>query len=101
MANLQIKNINDDFYKQIKQLADAENRSVSQQVLYLLKEYLAKRKSIPKIKTPAQILLDLSGSWDEDADADQIIEKIKKKRVNSKKLSKGFRSHSCRNRPVT
>jgi len=40
MANLQIKNMDDDFYKKIKALADAENRSVSQQVIFLVKDYL-------------------------------------------------------------
>lgn len=42
MANLQIKNINDDFYNRIKMLAEGENRSISQQVLFLLKEYISK-----------------------------------------------------------
>ncbi len=32
MANLQIKGMNDNLYKQIKELAGLENRSVSQQI---------------------------------------------------------------------
>jgi plasmid stability protein len=90
MANLQIKNIDDDFYKKIKALADAENRSVSQQVIFLVKDYLLKRQTISKIKTPAQMLLDISGSWDEDVEADEIIARIKRHRSNSKKLEQGF-----------
>ena len=90
MANLQIKNIDDDFYKKIKALADAENRSVSQQVIFLVKDYLLKRQNISKIKTPAQMLLDISGSWDENVEADEIIERIKSHRSNSKKLEHGF-----------
>ncbi|MDA8140317.1 MAG: hypothetical protein M0036_16845 [Desulfobacteraceae bacterium] len=90
MANLQIKNIDDQFYHQIKTMAEAEHRSISQQVLYLVKEYLAKQKGLPKIKTPAQALLDLSGSWDDGQDADSIIAGIKRQRSNSKKLSKGI-----------
>lgn len=90
MANLQIKNIDDGFYKQIKLLADAENRSISQQVLFLIKDYLSKKKSISRIQTPAQLLLDLSDSWGDEIEADKIILEIKKKRSNSKKLSQGF-----------
>jgi len=90
MANLQIKNMDDDFYKKIKALADAENRSVSQQVIFLVKDYLSKRHSISGIKTPAQILLDISGSWDKNVEADEIIERIKSQRTNSKKLEHGF-----------
>jgi len=87
MANLQIKNIDDAFYKQIKALADAENRSISQQVIFLIKNYLAKKQTFSGIKTPAQSLLDLTGSWDEVLEAEEIISKIKKNRSNSKKLS--------------
>jgi hypothetical protein len=36
MANLQIKGIDDDLYAQIKSLAVSENRSVSQQILFLV-----------------------------------------------------------------
>ncbi len=86
MANLQIKGIEDEFYSQIKKLAASENRSISQQVLYIMKEYLAKKKSIKKIKAPAQILLELSGSWIDAGNADDIINNIKKNRINFKKL---------------
>lgn len=90
MANLQIKNIDDEFYNQIKLMAEAEHRSISQQILFLVKEYLSKRKALSKTKSSARILLELSGSWEDSNDADQIIAGIKRKRANSRKLSKGF-----------
>lgn len=90
MANLQIKGIEDKFYSQIKEMATSENRSVSQQVLYLIKEYLTKAKQIKQLKTPAQTLLELSGSWIDTKKSDEIIEELKKNRINSRKLSKGF-----------
>lgn len=90
MANLQIKNVEDDLYEEIKKLASAENRSVSQQVLFLVKEYLAKRKHLTATKSPAQVLLDLSGSWEDDKNAEQIVKEIKSARKSSKKLEKGF-----------
>ncbi len=90
MANLQIKGIQDEFYEQIKALADSENRSISQQVLYLIRGYLAREKFIKKTKTPAQVLLDLTGSWADNTEAEEIIHDIKKNRINSNKLSEGF-----------
>ena len=90
MANLQIKGIADSLYAQIKALAAAENRSVSQQVLFLLKSHLARRKQLLKIKTPAQVLLELSGSWDDSRQAEEIIKEIRAARKDSKKLGKGF-----------
>ena len=90
MANLQIKNVADDLYEEIKKLASAENRSVSQQVLFLVKEYLAKRKHLTAAKSPAQVLLELSGSWEDDKNAEQIVKEIKSARKSSRKLEKGF-----------
>lgn len=90
MANLQIKGIQDDLYVEIKRLADDENRSVSQQVVFLLKEYLTRKKFVQAQKSPAQVLLALSGSWQDDRGSDQIIDEIKQTRKISIKLKKGF-----------
>ena len=90
MANLQIKNIQDELYEEIKKLASAENRSVSQQVLFLVRDYLAKRKHLTAAKSPAQVLLELSGSWEDDKNAEQIVKEIKSARKSSRKLEKGF-----------
>jgi len=90
MANLQIKGIDDGLYAQIKSLAASEKRSVSQQVLFLIKEYLSKKKHIGALKSPAEILLALSGSWEDDRKPEDIVKKIKRARKNSKKLIEGF-----------
>ena len=90
MANLQIKGIEDELYKELKKMAAEENRSVSQQALFLVKEYLARKRHLRTLKTPAQILLDLSGSWEDNRDPAKIVTQIKKARRNSKKLEEGF-----------
>jgi len=41
-------------------------------------------------KTAAQTLLELSGSWDDDRSAEEIISEIKMGRINSKKRSEGI-----------
>jgi hypothetical protein len=90
MANLQIKGVEDGLYNEIKKLAASENRSVSQQMLFLVREHLAKRRHVAQIKTPGQALLELSGSWEDKRDADEIISEIKKARKNSRKLTDGL-----------
>lgn len=90
MANLQIKGIDDKLYDTIKKLAASENRSVSQEILFLVKEHVAKRKQTVAIKTPAQVLLDLSGSWVDNRSANAIITEMKAARRNSRKLEKGL-----------
>jgi len=90
MANLQIKGVQDELYAEIKKLAAAENRSVSQQVLFVLKQYLARKKYLDTQKSPAQVLLEISGSWEDERKAQQIIDEIKRARRDSKKLQKGL-----------
>ncbi|MHC4105023.1 MAG: hypothetical protein ACYSR9_08790 [Planctomycetota bacterium] len=90
MANLQIKGIDDHLYAQLKALAASENRSISQQVLYLVRSYLAKRPQLQRTKTAAQVLLELSGSWQDSRPTEQIVAELKKARRNSKKLAKSF-----------
>ena len=90
MANLQIKGIEDNLYAEIKALAAAENRSVSQEMLFLVKEYLVRKKHLSRRRTPAQALLDLSGSWQDERSPDEIISAIKKARKNSKKILEGI-----------
>ncbi len=90
MANLQIKGVDENLYAQIKKLAAAENRSISQQILYLAREYLVKKKTFQASKTPAQVLLELSGSWSDDRTPEEIVREIKSARRNSRKLRGGI-----------
>jgi len=90
MANLQIKGIKEELYAEIKKLASAENRSISQQILFLVREYLGRKNYLSTLKSPAQVLLELSGSWQDDKEAEQIISEVKGGRINSKKLEEGF-----------
>jgi hypothetical protein len=90
MANLQIKGIDDVLYEQIKNIAVSENRSVSQQILFLVKDYLAKRGPLSCAKTPAGVLLELSGSWEDRRSAEAIVREIKAGRKNSRKLNRGM-----------
>jgi len=90
MANLQIKGIDDALYTQIKELAASENRSVSQEILYLARRYIANKKQFQKTETPAQVLLELSGSWEDSRSADEIVSNIKNARKNSSRFKEGF-----------
>lgn len=90
MANLQIKGIEDDIYAHLKTLAASEHRSVSQQVLFLVRAYLARANPLNPSKTPAEVLLDLAGSWQDPKGPEEIIENLKGARKSSRKLREGF-----------
>lgn len=80
MANLQIKGIDDQLYHQLKQLAAGQNRSVSQQVVLLIREQLARKDSHRRQPTPAQVLLELAGSWEDQRPAPRIVAELKNAR---------------------
>jgi hypothetical protein len=90
MANLQIKGIDDELYSELKRIAAEENRSVSQQTVFLVRDYVAKRQKIRGVKSPGQVLLELSGSWKDDRKPEEIVSEIRKARKNLKKLKRGF-----------
>ena len=90
MANLQIKGVDDALYSQLKKLAAAKDRSVSQQVLHLIRTYLATEKRATLLKTPARTLLELAGSWSDPRSPEEITRDIRSTRKNSRRLSKGL-----------
>ena len=90
VANLQIKGIDDRVYAELKVLAARENRSLSQQVLFLIRRFISRRKAFETSKSGAEALLELSGSWQDSRQSDDIVSDIRKARRNSEKLAKGF-----------
>ncbi|MDF1613511.1 ribbon-helix-helix domain-containing protein [Desulfurivibrio dismutans] len=90
MANLQVKGIDDDLYEQVKRLAAAENRSVSQELVFMIKSYVARQKILFSTPTPAEVLLQLSGSWKDSRTAAEIIKETRKSRVDSTRLANGL-----------
>lgn len=90
MANLQIKGIDNELYNELKRIAAEENRSVSQQTLFLVKDYIAKRQKVRGTKSPGQVLIELSGSWKDERSSREIVSEIRKARRNLKKFKRGF-----------
>ena len=86
MANLQVRNIDENLYESIRVLASNEKRSISQEVVYILERYLA----IPRSFTtcPTDEFLKLAGSWEDDRDAEEIVSDIRNSRRNSNRIEK-------------
>ena len=89
MANLQVKGIDNDLYDQLKKLAQNENRSISQEIIFLIKTHLSK-KTASSYRSPAEVLLQLSGSWDDPRTADEIIAEIRDHHENNERLTGGL-----------
>ena len=90
MSNLQIKGIDERIYEALKKRAADENRSVSQHVLFLIRNHLSQSRGANKSVTDAQALLSLAGSWEDERPAEEIVADIKCSRRSSRKFREGL-----------
>ena len=85
MAILQVRNIDDALYSLLKERAKNKNRTISQEVIYILEKYL----SNPEVHfvNATKEFIALCGAWDDIRSADDIINYIKKSHKNSKRFN--------------
>ena len=81
MANLQVKDINDDLYRALKLRARRSRRSIGQEVIKIIEEYLNQPEEY-KVETTRQFL-SLSWKGSRNETADEIISDIRKSRRDS------------------
>ena len=87
MATLQVRAIDDKLYNILGKKAKMDNRSISQEVIVILKEHLSEpRKCNASLST--EKFLDMCGTWKDSRDADVIIADIKKTRTKSNRFKK-------------
>jgi len=84
MAILQVRDIDDRLYASLKDHAKSENRSLSQDVISILEAYLSNPVAFKNNST--RDFLSLSGSWDDERTADEIVDDIKRSRKNSRRF---------------
>ena len=78
MATLQVRSIDKQLYKALGFRAAMDNRSISQEVVAILKTYLSSPSSKHTNNTNA--FIELCGTWHDEKNAEQIIEEIKENR---------------------
>ena len=83
LAILQIKGIDDALYERLRRMAAADHRSISQEVLHLIEDYLTRQEDQPVTATSARALLALAGSWDDERGADEISAAVRAARRNA------------------
>ena len=86
MATLQVRDIDDRVYKELKQRAKIKHRSLSQEVAHIIEEYLSQPNR--DYKKQSDMLLELAGSWEGPESVTEILGNIRKGRVNSSRLRK-------------
>lgn len=86
MATLQVKGMDDRLYRALGARAALDNRSISQEVVSIIREFLSRPGRDPGEATRA--LLELSGSWQDDRSARQIATDVRKARRTGRRFRK-------------
>ena len=84
MAILQVRDIDDQLYSALKNLAKRENRSLSQEVVHILETHLG--ESVGSRATQTEEFLSLSGAFQGESPK-KLIQIIRKGRHKSRRFS--------------
>ena len=78
MAVLQVRSMDDELYGALGRRAAQENRSISQEVIEMVKRYLAAPRLV--LAGADEAALSLAGSWDDPRSAAEIAANLRKAR---------------------
>ncbi len=84
MATLQVRDIDDLLYQALKRRAKSQHRSLSQEVVHIIEDYLSRPPADSATQT--ELFLKLSGAWQGPETAQEILRSIRSSRVNSRRF---------------
>jgi plasmid stability protein len=87
MATLQVKGFDEALYKALGARAKRDNRSISQEVVKVIQDFLARPTGSAEEATRA--FLALAGSWEDGRSARQIAQDIRRRRHTGKRFRRG------------
>lgn len=74
MATLQVKGFDDRLYEALRARAAMQNRSVSQEVVTMIRQCLSQPPEDPRAAMAAA--LELAGTWQDERSAEEIVEEV-------------------------
>ncbi len=83
MATLQVRSIDDQLYEALGKLAARDHRSISQEVVAILKEHLSQPLRHTTAAITNEEFLNLCGTWQEDRSAEEIADEIRAHRQSA------------------
>jgi len=93
MASLTLKNLPDELLQSLRDAAERDRRSLTQEMVYLLEAALGRRET-PTSRSPARIDAEaqvaawrkLAGKWESDIDAATEAEHLMKERTPGREV---------------
>lgn len=87
MATLQVRSVEDQLYEALGKRAVQDNRSISQEVVAILKEYFSRPSPPGKANDK---FLELCGTWQDDRTPVELTEVIRKSRKSTRRFKEIF-----------
>jgi plasmid stability protein len=81
MATLQVRDIDDRLYDFLKASAKMQNRSISQEVITIIQNYL--NSNTKQLRNSTLEFLSLSGAWLDDKEPEELVSEIRNGRNKS------------------
>jgi plasmid stability protein len=88
MASLTLKNVSDEFLKTLRDAAERDRRSLTQEIIHLLETALRTQPKIARPDTDAQVARwrKLAGKWKSDIDGATEAKRIIEKRTRGREV---------------
>ena len=86
MAVLQVRTMDDDLYEALGRRAAMDNRSISQEVIMIIKSFLSRPEAVA---SPDEEALKLAGAWSDERSAEEISDSVRSAR-KSDRFKGGF-----------
>ena len=84
MATLQVKGMDDRLYKALNARATQDNRSISQEVVTIIEEFLSRPGKSPRDNMMA--FLELAGAWEDSRTDEEIVKDIRRSRRSGRRF---------------
>lgn len=84
MATLLIEGMHDDLYRALAARAAQDNRSISEEVVTLIQDFLSSPSESARQAT--EDFLALAGSWADDRNAEEIAGELRKQRRGGRRF---------------
>jgi len=86
MATLQVRSIDDQLYEALGRRAAMDNRSISQEVTAMLKNFLSTPKG--RHEKATELFLQMCGSWEDEHNPEEIAREIRAARRSTTRFDK-------------
>ncbi|MGD0783393.1 MAG: antitoxin [Candidatus Aminicenantales bacterium] len=84
MATLQVKGMDDRLYEALRARAAMDNRSVSQEVVAIVRDYLARPAG--DVRKAGEAFLELIGSWEGDETPEEAAAALREARRSGRRF---------------